>query len=267
MAYLQNSILSPLKNLTNIKLILSYDGTHFLGWQETPLGPSIEGELREILERILQEKIYLQAASRTDRGVHAEGQVVNFFTHKEVPKEFEGLQVLKRSLNSLLPDSIRVREVQSMPLSFHPTLDALGKEYHYYLLTEAEPSPKKRHFAWHLPQPLDLEKMLLAAKHLVGSHNFSSFCNSRKEVEKLDKECDLFQIEIEPSPTEIVIVVRGKKFLYKMVRNLVGTLVEVGRGKILPDAIPEILAQKKRKFSGVTAPAQGLTLMQIFYGN
>jgi tRNA pseudouridine38-40 synthase len=248
---------------SNIKLVLSYDGTDFLGWQETYLGPTIEGHLREVLERILQEKIYLQAASRTDRGVHAEGQVVNFFTHKETLD----LPLLKRGLNSLLPESIRVIEVNQMELSFHPTLDALGKEYHYCLLLSPEAPPKKRYYAWHLPYFLDIEKMQLAAQYFVGSHNFSSFCNTRKQGDKVDKKCELFQIAFEVKGDEVVIIVKGQKFLYKMVRTIVGTLVEVARGKISPEQIPEILAQKKRKFSGVTAPAHGLTLMKVLYGN
>lgn len=243
----------------NIRLLLSYDGTDFLGWQQTPFGPTIEGHLREVIEQIVQEKVSLQAASRTDRGVHAEGQVVNFFVHKEVD-EF----LLKRSINALLPDSIRVWEVKIMPLSFHPTLDAISKEYHYHLFLEELP-PKKRHYGWHIPYALDEEAMKKAAAHLMGFHNFSSFRNTRRRGEEVDNHLLILTLAIESSQKEMRIIIRGKRFLYKMVRNIVGTLVEVGRGKILPEKIPEILTDKRRAASGVTAPAHGLTLMEVFY--
>ncbi len=245
----------------NVKLVVAYDGTLFYGWQETHEGPSIEGTLRNILEQILQEKITLQAASRTDRGVHAVGQVANFFTTKPVP-----LADLKKSLNALLPPEIRVVEAEEVPLSFHPTLDSIGKEYCYRLDYGEIQLPERRFFSWHFPYPLDIERMKEGARHFFGVHDFSSFCNMRKNLNYPDMRREICRLEIvEVADGELMIEVAGNHFLYKMVRNIVGTLAYVGQGKIGPEEIAVILSAKSRPLAGMTAPALGLTLTKIFY--
>jgi tRNA pseudouridine38-40 synthase len=248
----------------NIKLIIAYDGYDFLGWQETAMGPSIEGSLRAILEQILQEKIVLQAASRTDAGVHAEGQIVQFFTKKENIH----LSRLKHSLNRQLPPTIRILHLEKMELSFHPTLDARGKEYHYQVFNGEILPPKLRSYAWHIFEKLDIEKMQQALPFFLGSHDFSSFCNQRRGIENIDKTTEIFHISIQPFSTGIIqIIIAGNKFLFKMVRNIVGTLVFVGKGKISPHDIDFLIKKKERASAGMTAPAHGLTLMHVFYKN
>lgn len=247
--------------MKNIQLILAYDATHFLGWQKTPLGPTIEESLEKVLSQILQEKIHLQAASRTDAHVHAEGQSVNFFTHKDslsLPKLLQGI-------NALLPPSIVALHIEEKPLSFHPTLDNFGKKYQYFVCNTPYQLPKHRFFSWHVKPSLNLDAMKKAAKHLLGTHDFSAFCNDRSLLDK-DPTCTLYSIEIIPiEEHRFKFSIIGNRFLYRMMRNLVGTLVYVGQGKILPEQVKEILFQQKRSLAGITAPAHGLQLTQVFY--
>src|SRR3569832_1557498 len=156
--------------MKNIKLVLAYDGTAYLGWQKTEMGPSIEEELLKVLEQILQHPVKLQAASRTDAGVHAEGQVVNFFTEKNTDR-------LLRGCNGLLPEDIRVLKVEEMPDRFHPTLGATGKEYHYSVCLGPTQLPFQRKFSWHFVKPVDVQKMREAAQFLIGRHDFSALTN------------------------------------------------------------------------------------------
>lgn len=236
---------------SNIALTVAYDGTSFYGWQETKEGPSVEGHLKEALEKILQHPVDLQAASRTDRGVHAEGQVVNFFTPKK-------LSLL--SINALLPKEIRVCELKEKHEAFHPTVDALGKEYHYRICLGAVQKPCLRQISWHVPHKLDVAKMKEAARFLEGTHDFSAFCTSEK---RFDAIRTLQKVSIFEDESGLLIVVRGDNFLYKMVRTLVGTLVLIGRGKI--DDIGSVLQSKERVEAGMTAPAHGLLLKKVFY--
>jgi len=245
----------------NIKLTLAYDGTNFLGWQHTAAGPSIEGTLRSVLERILQEKVVLQAASRTDAGVHAVGQVVNFFTTREEITTDR----LYKSINALLPHEIACLTVDAMPYDFHPTLHTKSKEYHYHLCCSSVQLPQNRLYSWHCPYALNLEEMRKAARLIIGTHNFRGFCNQRKEL-KQDFVRTIFKATIEPLENDrFRIEIAGTNFLYRMVRNIVGTLVYIGRGKMSPEDISAILAGQDRKLAGITAPPQGLALFGITY--
>ncbi len=246
--------------MKNIKLLIAYDGTSFLGWQKTPLGPTIEESLEIVLEKIFQEKITLQAASRTDAGVHAEGQVVNFFTHK---KKLD-LAKYKKSINSLLPSSLVVLEIEEACQGFHPTLDNYGKTYQYFVCNTAHQLPKHRFFSWHVPSPINLTKMRIAAKKLLGEHDFSAFCNELSSSNK-NPLCTLHSIDIEEENGQLIFTVTGDRFLFRMMRNLVGTLVYIGLGKIPPENLAQILESKKRANAGVTAPAHGLHLIEVFY--
>lgn len=247
--------------MRNLKLTLAYDGTSLFGWQQTNSGPTVEGILQQTLEKILQQKCVLQAASRTDRGVHARGQVVNFITSNEI-----SLGALKKGLNALLPKVIRVLEIEEAEKNFHPTCDAIGKEYHYHITFGQIQLPEKRLYAWHLDSVLDLSKMERAAHYFLGEHDFSSFCNQRKNLNYADKKREITRLEIiKKGNHELQIVIEGNHFLYKMVRNIVGSLVYVGLGKLDPTEIATILASKSRPQAGVTAPSCGLFLIKIHY--
>lgn len=248
-------------DFANIKMTLCYDGSRFFGWQKTKARPSIEETLEKALLPFLKEKILLQAASRTDRGVHATCQVVNFFTRQNLD-----LPLLQRSLNALLPKTIAIKSLEKVPLSFHPTLDATGKEYHYFICNTPIQSPFVRTTSWHIPTPLDVAKMEEAIPPLLGLNDFSSFCNQRKNLVYPHKVRHIWDINIETlDERRLKIVVRGEDFLYKMVRIIVGTLIDVGLKKISPSNISSILETKQRAFAGVTAPAHGLFLANIFY--
>ena len=243
----------------NIKLTLSYDGSAYLGWQASNVGVSIEGTLKEVLEKILQQDVQLQAASRTDAGVHAEAQVVNFFLETS-----RNLEQLHKSLNQLLPKDIRVAAIGNAPENFHPTLDAKGKEYHYRLSLSHVQLPFDRLFAWHYPFPLDLKKMEKAAQFFIGEHDFQAFGNAADPKPK-DTIRTLHRLDIIANAEELRFEIEGSNFLYKMVRNLVGTLVYVGAGKLSLDEAEKLLASKDRTLAGVTAPPYGLLLKKVFY--
>ncbi len=240
--------------MKNIRLLIAYEGTRYFGWQKTNMGPSIEAELEKCLTQILQHPVKLQAASRTDRGVHARHQVVNFFTDKPIGR-------LKKSLNLMLPEDISVYAVDEMAEDFHPTLDCKGKVYEYALCLGQVQLPFHRFFSWHFPYAVDLQKMEQAAAYLVGKHDFSALTNEKQE----DNVREVYSILLTPDKDRLTIQVSGNNFLYKMVRNIVGTLVYVGCGKLNTEEIPSILEQKDRTRAGMTAPAHGLCLKQVIY--
>lgn len=244
----------------NIKLHLAYDGSCYFGWQKTEAGPSVESELEQVLQTILQHPVTLQAASRTDAGVHAQDQVVNFYTTQQKGTD----EKLLNSLNQLLPKDIRVYDLQRMPFSFHPTLDCVSKEYHYHLSTEAYLSPFKRYFTWHFPKKLDVALMREAAKLLLGKQDFQAFTNTRKPPHQ-DMFREIFSIHILEQGADLCIQIQGDHFLYKMVRNIVGTLCYIGCHKLSLEDLPRILEHKKRALAGITAPACGLVLKKVYY--
>lgn len=244
--------------LLNLKMVLTYEGTRYLGWQKTKMGNSIEEALEKALEQITHLPVKLEAASRTDAGVHAEGQVVCF----KLPYSPLDIYKLQKGLNALLPHDIRISHLEVVPLDFHPTLDVIGKEYHYSICNDPVQLPFHRHFSWHIPYSLDIEIMRKASSFLLGTHDFSAFSNKRIDngIRTLKK------IEILSLPNNrVVFIIQGDNFLYKMVRNLVGTLVYVGAQKLALENVPVILASRDRKLAGVTAPAHGLALAQVFY--
>lgn len=217
---------------------------------------SIEGVLENALSRILQYTPKLQASSRTDAGVHAKEQVVNFFLSKEIP-----LHKIQFALNCLLPKSIRITSISIGSPSFHPTLDCIKKEYTYHVITTQTLLPLERHHCWHFPHSLDIEKMRLAAQHFIGKKDFSAFANAGAHEEKI-REVESIIITGED---HIQFTIIGKSFLYKMVRNIVGTLVYVGCEKIELKDIESILASKMRENAGVSAPASGLILNRLYF--
>lgn len=248
--------------MKNIKLTIAYDGTAYRGWQKTAMGPSIEEALENPLKRILQHPVVLQAASRTDAGVHAYDQVVNFLTEKEDIH----LERLQNSLNQLLSPDIVVLKINEEHQEFHPTLDCKQKEYHYFICTDSVQLPEHRHYSWHCPRLYLFSEMNKAAQLLVGQQDFSSFCNFRKQQHYENYVRSVYSVQIEELPQKrLVIKIQGQNFLYKMVRNIVGTLIYVGMGKIACAEIPNILAKHDRTTAGITAPAHGLFLFKVSY--
>lgn len=245
----------------NVSLKLAYDGTQYLGWQKTKMGPSIEETLEKVLLQVLQHTIKLQAASRTDAGVHASGQIVNFYTPKAL-----ALDQLHYSLNCLLPKDIVVIEIKKNRDHFHPTLDCKSKEYHYHVCYGNVQLPHQRHFFWHYPYSLDIPAINQAMPILTGEHDFSAFCNTKKNGSYVHYIRNLESIKLYKLADECLrFEVRGNNFLYKMVRNVIGTLIYIGCGKINCSELLQILQGGDRKKAGMTAPALGLCLHKVIY--
>jgi len=247
----------------NIKLQLAYDGTRYLGWQKTSMGLSIEGQLMHALAAILHYSPTLQAASRTDAGVHAEGQEVNFIA--QAPPD--DLGALHYGLNALLPNDIAVRSVAIMPQPFHPTIDCLEKEYRYSVCFDTVLLPHRRCYCWHVPyDDPDIAAAQRAAAYFIGEHDFTAFCGIRKNKGYASYVRKLYALTCHRyNEQEYCFTLRGNSFLYKMVRIIVGTLVYVATGRLAAETIPAILASRQRALAGITAPAYGLTLQRVRY--
>lgn len=252
------------QEIINIRFTLAYDGTNYQGWQKGSTGNTIEEVLENILARIYQHPITLQAASRTDAGVHARGQVVNFIAPKSVD-----LNKLLYSLNRLLPSDIVGTDIERGASTFHPTLDAKAKAYHYYICNQPIQSPLHRLYSWHVRQTLNKKLMDEGMKLFLGKHDFSSFCNYKASQRYEHYFREIFSIErVEMENDEshrFYFVLKGDNFLYRMARNIVGTLIDLGRGKISLKELAYIIEARKRQEAGISAPAHGLFLHQVFY--
>jgi tRNA pseudouridine38-40 synthase len=243
----------------NIVLIIAYDGSDYFGWQKTPFGPTIESTLEEALSPILGWRPELQAASRTDRGVHAHNQVVNFL---QEPSSLS-LETLQLALNHHLPPTIRVKEIFKAPLEFHPSLNTLAKEYHYLISTERLHSPFMLTTSWHCPFPLDVALMRQEALALIGTHDFKAFSNVQPH-QREETHREVTKVSLVSEKNYLRIEIKANRFLYKMARNIVGTLVHIGCGKIATP-LQELIARGDRAQLGMTAPPQGLFLHAIDY--
>jgi tRNA pseudouridine38-40 synthase len=244
-----------------LKLTVAYDGTHYAGWQIQPHEPTVQAAMAEAWRAITGEEATLTASGRTDAGVHALGQVVGLSTESELPAER-----LLQGLNAKLPDDVVVRAVEAAPPDFHATHDALKKLYRYQIHNSRVRPLFERHYRWHFPQPLDVEAMQASAKHLVGRHDFACFETTGSERSSTVRT--LTRVEVGQGGAEgeqIDIDVEGDGFLYNMVRGIVGTLVEVGRGAREPQWVTEVLATRDRKRAGPNAPAHGLVLVRVEY--
>ncbi|HHF98528.1 MAG TPA: tRNA pseudouridine(38-40) synthase TruA [Candidatus Aerophobetes bacterium] len=244
--------------MANIKLVLEYEGTAYYGWQIQPDVPTVQGKVEEALLKIFKRKIKVVSAARTDRGVHAKGQVVNF----KIPCSFSPFSMVQ-ALNSILPSDIRVRKAEEVSDNFHARYSACYKVYRYFIYNHFLLSPWLRRFSWWVRVPLNCDLMREAASYLLGRHDFSSFQNSGSPSENPIKFME--KIEISKKGFLISIQVKADSFLYKMVRNITGTLVEVGRGKISPEKMRVILEARDRRKAGPTAPPQGLFLWKVGY--
>lgn len=248
--------------MQNIQLVIAYDGRNYLGWQKASIGPSIEEALEQVLQRVLQHPVKLQAASRTDAGVHARGQVVNFFSDLRSTD----LNKLKNSLNRLLNNDIVILDIEKKDANFHPTLDCISKEYCYYICHGPIQMPHHQFYSWHYPHVLNINDIEAAAVHLKGTHDFMAFCNVRKKFSYKNYRRTIEEIDVIPiEKNRLYLRIKGPNFLYRMVRNIVGTLAFVGSQKLRPEEIPMILQSKSRVKAGMAAPAHGLFLNRVFY--
>lgn len=245
----------------NYKLTIAYDGTAYSGWQIQPHAHSIQERIRKAIGIILREDVKLIGAGRTDAGVHACGQIAHFKFHKEIP-----LKRFLASLNGLLPHDIRVLCIESVPIDFHAQYSAKGKIYHYHLWLDPILLPTKRFYTHHVTGEFNLSLLEEGANQFVGQKDFTSFANSAAEGSASRGAIrHLKRLQIVPQEGGVRLEFEGDGFLYKMVRNIVGTLLEVASTRRPVDQIPEIFAQKDRKKAGKTAPAQGLFLMRVIY--
>ena len=244
--------------MRNLRLDICYDGTRYRGWQRLPgKDDTIQGKLETTLSRILDENIEISGSGRTDSGVHARGQVANFHCESSMKAE----EILLK-LRMYLPEDIGIYSCRDVSERFHARLNAKEKTYRYRIWNSNTPNVFDRRFVAVFPEQLNLDTMNQAAQHLLGEHDFSAFCGNAKMKKSTVRY--LRSIDIRRSGEEIVIDITGNGFLHNMVRILVGTLIEVGRGARQPDSISALFGGK-RADAGFLAPAQGLCLMEVFY--
>lgn len=247
-----------MKTLRNIKLTIQYDGTGYSGWQFQKNGLSIQEVIQNVIKRITGEKISLIGSGRTDAGVHAEAQVANFRTRSKIP-----LEKFQLGLNTILPKDIVVIRMEEAPPAFNAQHDAKSKLYRYTIANNNFVNPLMRHYAAKCFYKLDIAAMRKAAKHLVGRHNFKSF--QAKDVIEREPTRTIKYIKVAKRKDLIYIYIEADGFLYNMARNIVGTMIEAGRGKIDARTVKDILLKKDRRFSGPTMPARGLCIMKVRY--
>jgi len=250
--------------MRNLKVILSYDGAEFSGWQVQPDANTVQGTLASAIGRITGEKVLPQGSGRTDAGVHALAQVMTFVTESSVPTE----NFLK-ALNDILPASVRVLEVSEAPAEFHARHSARAKTYRYRICREAICPPFLARYVWHYPYPLDEKAMQRAAALVVGENDFTSFAavdpERGKDGAPVSNMRTIFSSEWQRAGEELIYTVTGSGFLHHMVRNLVGTFILVGRGTLQVEDLMRILEARDRSAAGATAPASGLYLVSVEY--
>jgi len=243
-----------------IRLDLEYEGTRFHGWQFQPGLRSVQGTLEQTFSRITEEKVRFVAAGRTDAGVHARGQVAHLLTDSGLDA-----RALLLAMNSLLPPDLVVKALRDAPSTFHARKCALQKRYEYWIRNERLPSVFSRRFSWHWKTPLDVDAMRAAAQTVAGTRDFSSF-QASGSPEGTDPVRTVHRVDVlTPSAGTLQIVVEGVSFLRHMVRILVGTLVDVGRGRLSVPAMEAVILARDRRAAGRTAPARGLFLERVLY--
>lgn len=245
-------------HLRYFRAFVSYDGTDFCGFQEQLGQPSIQAALTAAVSKICKTSFQIQGAGRTDAGVHARAQVVSIQMETELDT-----RKLVLALSHLLPRTIRVFRVDEFPRPFDPKRHAIGKRYVYRVWNALASDPFSDRFYWHLRRHIDVERMNQAAKLLVGEHDFESFRSAQCGASHARRY--IWAVAVKRAGAEIAIEVRGNAFCHNMVRIIAGTLIEVGVGKRTPDSVEALIAAKDRTKAGITAPAKGLTLEQIYY--
>ncbi|MCA1024322.1 tRNA pseudouridine(38-40) synthase TruA [Halobacillus litoralis] len=246
--------------MNRIRMIIAYDGTRYAGYQVQPNGNTVQAELEKALKKIHKgSPVKVTASGRTDARVHAVGQVIHFDTPLEIP-----LSNWRRALNSMLPDDIQVKQADQPADGFHARYDTTGKEYRYFVRNHPDPDLFRRHYTSHVKAPLNVAAMKQACAYIEGEHDFTSFCSPKTDI-KGSKVRTIFKADVESSGEEVMFTFKGSGFLYNMVRILVGTLLEVGKGERTPEDIPGILEARSRESAGRTAPPQGLFLWKVDY--
>lgn len=242
-----------------VRLIIEYDGTDYVGWQRQPNGISVQQVVEEALARVSGQRHSLVSSGRTDAGVHARGMAAHFVPPQPLP-----MAAYREGVNRFLPSDVAIREACLMPAGFHARYSATGKWYRYSIHRSPVRSPLVDRYSWHVRGELDLQRMRQAAGRFEGRHDFAAFrasgCAARTTVR------DIYAVTVQEAGDLLHIDVRGSGFLRNMIRIMVGTLAEVGRGVRPPEDVDAMLADGSRSGAGVTAPPQGLCLMEVFYG-
>jgi tRNA pseudouridine38-40 synthase len=244
--------------MPRFSLTIEYDGSNYFGWQRQPGVPTIQEIIEDALAHIVRQPVVLHGSGRTDSGVHATGQSAHFDADTSLAPE-----VLEKALNSLLPQDIVIRTCQEAASDFHARKSAKRKLYSYSILNHRQRSPVGRFYCWHIVKPLDIAAMEKAAAHFIGTHDFSAFEAKGSPRSSSIRTVSLARWEMQGEYLTFYIEANG--FLRHMVRNIVGTLVEVGRKRLAPDDIPRILESGDRGQAGPTAPAKGLFLRRVSY--
>ncbi|MGD8470478.1 MAG: tRNA pseudouridine(38-40) synthase TruA [Desulfobacteraceae bacterium] len=245
--------------IRNFKLIIEYDGSRYHGWQRQKQDRSIQGEIEKALKTITTSSVTLIGSGRTDAGVHARGQVANFKCDTRLEPE-----ALMNALNSLLEEDIVIQACEPASTSFHARYDAKSKVYHYRILNRPLPAAIGRQYAWFIRKPLNLEAMRAAIVHLIGHHDFKAFESSGSARQQTTRH--IYSAELtEQESGLLVFEIEADGFLRYMVRSIVGTLVDVGLGKLTPPEFKRVLDSKDRSRASATAPARGLMLMKVNY--
>lgn len=245
--------------MRNIRLRLQYEGTRYQGWQkQTSTENTIQGKMEALLSKICGEPIEISASGRTDAGVHALGQVANFHTESQISTE-----KLLEECNRYLPEDIAVSEVSEAAPRFHSRLNATGKRYRYRIINSEIPDVFWRRYAVAEPAKLDIEAMRTAAALLLGEHDFKAFTSAKKSKKSTVRRID--EIRIESIENRIEFIFTGNGFLHHMIRILMGTLLEVGKGERTPESVVGVLSSGDRSLAGPLVPAKGLVLEEVFY--
>ncbi|MGG7096774.1 tRNA pseudouridine(38-40) synthase TruA [Clostridium sardiniense] len=245
--------------MKNIKLTIEYDGTNYLGWQKQKSSKNTIQETIEIaISKIVKNEVAITGSSRTDSGVHAKGMVANFYTDSNVPPE-----KFREAINTKLPDDIAIVKSEEVSEEFHSRYDSKGKTYCYTLINREEKVALYKNFSYHVRETLNVDEMKKACKYFIGKHDFKAFKTTGSSVKTSTRTISDLHIEKEGKFIRIFITADG--FLYNMVRIIVGTLIEVGRGKIKSESIKKIIEEGKREEAGFCVPPNGLVLEKVYY--
>lgn len=253
------------ESYTRFKIVISYDGSNYAGWQWQANKISVQQKIEEAIERLFQIKLRIHGSSRTDTGVHAMGMVAHF----DIPSQSSVLmnmptEKVSLALNAFLPLDIRIVDTQMVDSTFHARFSAKSKQYRYFIWNARHNNPILRSTAWHVPRPIDVDLMRQAASHIPGKKDFRSFANHHTyEIENSIRT--VFRCSVRKAGPLITIIIHGDGFLYRMCRGIAGTITQVGSGKYQPHEVSNMIEKKNRIASGMTAPAHGLFLWKVYY--
>lgn len=244
--------------MKNVKLTIEYDGTNYHGWQVQSNAKTVQGTVERAIHGLTGEEITITGSSRTDQGVHAYGQVANFFTESNIPQD-----KFSYALNRMLPEDIVIIKSEAVSMDFHARYCSKGKKYRYLIYNSSFPSAIFRNRSYHVSHHLDMEEMEKSIGFFLGTHDFSAFRSTGSSTKTSVRR--IFDVKLTRTEDNILFEVSGDGFLYNMVRIMVGTIVDVGMGRIKSNDIPCIIESLERKRAGRTAPAQGLYLVEVYY--